>query len=549
MGATLSDVFPNPLSGDPDVLERDGTEYQKTADAIDTAIDHIRALNSDLFSSKAIGELSRSQGDVVKKITRAHYRYYMAGGALVAYAKALRAAQAQAAQATAAHGPLADQANILVARIDEETLLASEPGPDQMLHIVQLQQLVAELHEVQAQQANALAIWNDAKAQKDSAARTARIAIHVGDEAGDLNDDLWDEIASFAPLVLAIDQILQKVLKIVSLIMTILAVVIAILSLLVPLLSPIAAALFGYAQVVNLAIAALALLAFLIGGFHIMDLVVVAIAVAATFGGAVLGKFAGQFAQTAIQGSLKGISEAGGDVLGALAKHAVDEGIKAAVKGAVGDLVSNWGTNDDSVLLEALGPADTTALMSVPMPNVTAQMDDIKHEAITLGTQVGTDFNGGLNQLGLGTASQFVQSHVGSFIDNGGLGNLDGAKSALDSISPAFDAMKSGGDLLSGVVPGGDLFGQASTDDMSGDVVGDKVNDLFDGAATGSYGGFAQGVAHGINSTISHWLPGDLHTSAGALGDALGDLYGNAHDASAAANPILSTASFVGFEQ
>ena len=108
--------------------------------------------------------------------------------------------------------------------------------------------------------------------------------------------------------------------------------------------------------------------------------------------------------------------------------------------------------------------------------------------------------------------------------------------------------MQSGGDLLSGVVPGGDLFGQTSTDDMSGDVLGDKVSDLFDSAANGSSEGSRKGW---LTASTRRSPTGSRATSTpvrARWATRSGDLYGDAHDASAAANPILSTARSSGVD-
>jgi hypothetical protein len=530
----VADAFPNPLTGDPNQLEADGNLYSETSDAIAHAIGEIRQLGSDLFSSHAITALDRNQGDVVEKVTRVQYRYHEAGGALVNYAKALREAQTQAANAIAAHGTLSDQASTLVYRIDEESRLAHEPGPDQMVHIMQLQQLMAEQREVQARQADAQRMWNDAKGMKDAAAQAARIAIHVGDEKNDLHDDLWDSLATLVPVLLLIDQIAQTVLKIVSLVLTILAIVFAVLSLIFPILAPVAAALFGYAQIVNLAIAVLALLAFLMNGFHLMDLVLVGVAIVATFGAGLAGGAIGAAAQGAISNALSGFDEVAGNVIAAVAKNAIAEGVTEVTKAEVGDLLFHGSSEADQLFNEIGGPA-TDGLNTLAAPGITDMKDLSKH----LGFEAGGYVKDGLNRTAFPEILHMPFRELSSFADSGGLGNLDWAKDGWNAvqthiIDPAQHLQQAGNRLAATLThwdPGGQ-FSAGATGWTSGDVTGDSVADavsgtLADGGSAASDGGWGGGAQWVMN----HLGPGPLlDSSAGAVGDRLGDIFGNIRD-------------------
>jgi hypothetical protein len=538
----MADAFPNQLTGDPVELEIDGTAYSDTSDAIAHAIEDIRLLGSDRFSSHAVTALDRNQGDVVAKITRIQYRYHEAGAALVAYAKALRQAQEQAARAIAAHGPLHDQATTLQYRIAEETQLAQQPGPDQMAHIQLLQQLADELRDVQAQQGDALAIWNDAKAQKDAAARSARIAIHVADEKNDLNDDLWDSLATVIPVLLLIDRIAQTVLKIVSLVLTILAIVFAVLSLIFPILAPVAAALFGYAQLVNLAIAVLALLAFLLDGFHLMDLLLVGIAVAATFAAAGLGQVLGSAAQGAVSSALADVDEVAGDAAGAIAKNAISEGVKDLAKAEVGDLLFH-GSNEAQQLFDEVGGPAVDGLNSL----AASEISTLKEAAQNLGNTVGDVAKAGLDATPFPDILHMPFRELSSFADSGGLGNLDWAKDGWQAvqdhlIDPGRELWNQGNALATQVAhlnPGGALFHPGgpldrgpmglSSGDVNGDKIGDvgsgAINDWVDAASHGHWGGAAQWVVDRGGIGISG------ETVTGAMGDRVGDLFGNMQDA------------------
>ena len=533
----MSDAFPNQLTGDPDELEWDGQLYQQTSDAISDAISQIAELGSNHFSSHAVTALDRNQGDVVEKMSRIQYRYHEAGGALVTYAKALRQAQAEAASAIAAHGPLSDQATDLQYRIEDETRLAQQQGPDQMQHIQQLQQLVGAMRDVQAAQGEAQRAWSGAKAMKDAAAATARIAIHVGDEKNDLDDGLWDTLATFIPILLLVDRIAQMVLKIVSLVLTILAIVFAVLSLIFPILAPVAAALFGYAQLVNLAIAVLALLAFLMDGFNLVDLALVAVAVVATFGSGLLGDFLGAAANAAISSAMADVSGVAGQVLGAVAKNAITEGLKDVTKEAVDDVLFH-GSSEAQALDDAIGPSANAFLNTSFADDVTA----IKNAGTGLGTEIGTYARAGLDSTPFPGILHMPFSELSSFADHGGLGNLQWAKDGYDAvqshlIDPLQHAQKAGNALMGNITafdpdhlfsrfdgPGSANF---TAGDVAGDRLGDAVHDTamdWAGAASrGQWGGAAQwAVGH-----AGVLLPASGSTTLGAIGDKLGDLYGD----------------------
>lgn len=530
----MADAFPNPLTGDPDELEQAGATYTQTAEAISTAIDHIQALASNMFESEAITALHRDQGDVIKKISRAHHRYEMAGGALTTYSRALRSAQAQAAQAVATHGAAADHITNLQARIQYETQMAHEPGLDQPIHIVQLAQLTAELQQAQSQQAIAQSQWNDAKAMKDAAAQSARIAIHNGDKAGDLSDDIWDSIVALVPLLQLIDKILRDILKVVSLVLTILAIVFAVLSLLFSPFAAVAAALFGYAQLVNLAIAVLALISFLIGGFHIMDLILVAVAVAATFAGSVLGKLAGDAADAAIEASMDGLSETAGKVAGELAKHAISEAIKDAVKGGVEDILDQ-GSSDAQHLYDDVDPAANSFLSTGFDDQIGAADKEVKEDAATVGRGVGT-FGSYMYQdmtRELPDASAFVQGHVQSFIDHGGLGNLDWMNKAGDAFGDLqFHVADKLDDATSWEKSNFGLpdLSAYSSNDVSGDTIGDGLQGVYNSVTTGNLLG--TGVSHFVQGAAG-LLPGGADNAAGTFGDWVGDSFGDVRDAAA----------------
>ncbi len=416
-----------------------------------------------------------------------------------------------------------------------------------MIHIAQLQLYKGELQQAQAQQAAAESQWNNAKSMKDAAAKTARIAIHVGDEKNDLDDDLWDSISQLIPVLLLIDKIMTAVLKIVALIMTVLAIVFTVLSLIFPILSPIAAALFGYVMLVNLAIAVLALLAFMMDGFHLMDLILVGVAVIATFGSGLLGDFLGAMASAAIESSLSGVSTALGAALGAIAKNAITEGIKDVTKMEMDKMLSNESSAAEK-LFEDVGPAADSFLKTETADQISQLKDAGKEWGGKLGGLVET----GLDKVGFNDlANDMVNrplnefgNDISQFAKDGGFGNLQWAQDGFNAvqtniIDPAhhlYDAGNAVAHQVTAFDPGG-MFSDPSAlggghwnagdvaGDKLGDVVGDAGKDWASAASNGHWGGAAQWAVNHIDHS---GLPIDKIT--GAMTDKLGDVAGNMQD-------------------
>ena len=483
-----------PLPGEPDLLLQDATMYANTADAIQDAITRIGQLASSDFSSDAVSALQAQQGDIVSDVSKAYTRYSTVGSALTDYAGALRAAQDQANAAIAAHDGAADQLSQLAYPMADAAQRAGAPGPDQVLALTDMARLTEQQQQLQAVQAQAVSMWQEAAAAVSHAAHVAADRIDAGNDANDLNDSFWDTLSDIVDVLNIVNAFLREVLKIVSLVMTILAIVFAVLAIFFQPFAAVAAALFGYAQLVNLAIALLALLQFLMDGFHLMDLVVVALAVVAAFGGSVVGKVLGTATDAAVNTALSGFGEAAAKAAGTAASQAVVASVKEVTDGVVGDVL-DLGSDDARTLYSDLGPA-ASGFLSTSLSGTVGAATGM---AGTIGGWVGGDFRDGIAATGLPDVAHAMLQGVGQ-ATGPLLDQIGGAAQQIDSGISGFrqtmqDGVSSATSAVSGFSAQGQQLGSQLGSGLQAPDLGRQVTDLMTGLGKSALGSIPGGTA------------------------------------------------------
>ncbi|QJU54265.1 hypothetical protein SCB71_14040 [Herbiconiux sp. KACC 21604] len=497
-----------PLPGDPDVVLRDATQYLRTAEAIAQAAEQLRQLSGDGFRSHAVSALVSSAGDAASSITQAHARYDEASQALLEYVRPMRDAHDRARMLTAASHDLTYRADEVRARFVEADQQAQLPGPEQPAALARAEQLRAEWDQLQRELSQAETEWNAARDQLRHAASVAAARIHRGNEFGDLNDSFWDDLGDLFDIVQLVANILSVVLKIVSLVLTVLAVVFAVLAVVMPLFAAVAAALFGYAQLVNIAIAVLALLQFALNGFHLLDLVVAGLAVLAAFGGAALGGALGAAAKSAAAGATRIVGEAASSAIGEIAKQAVAKGIEAVTDTVVDGVLSLGGSEARSIYdsLNPLAGDFLDATFGSGVDSFTSTMEG-------LGEKVGADFAEGIDASGLGAAITAA---------------ADFGRPAAAALGTAFDSVYTTGSSIADAVGRAASSVQQTLDQAARDALAPLAGSGFEHVA--------DRLQHDLGSVLGGPDVSDKvgNLVSGALGDVIGGVPGGDQLAQAA---------------
>ncbi|MCU1479683.1 MAG: hypothetical protein JWQ19_469 [Subtercola sp.] len=523
-----------PLPGDPDIVLKDALAYQAAADAISQAANQLRALGTDSFHSQAVNALVSSAADAAGTITTAHARYNEAAEALLAYAGPMRETHDRAIALTAANRDFIDQVNTLRPQIDEYERQAQLAGPEQATAIAALQQLHGQWDALQADMSRAESEWHAALDEMHRAAGAAAARIHRGNEFGDLNDSFWDDLGDLFDIVKLVANIVSVVLKIVSVILTVLAVVFSMLAVVMPIFAVVAGLLFLYAQVVNLAIAILALLQFVLNGFHLLDLVLVAFAVVAAFGGSVLGNALGAAAKAGAAGAADVLGEAASKAAGELAKQAVSHAVEAVTHEVVEGIL-DFGSPDAQGLFDSISPVGNDFLST----SLKGGVDSLTSTFADLGQQVGSDFSAGVSASGLGGVIETVGGAARSAGATLGLG-YDAAYGVANQVSDAVSqvgaslqqAANQGSQAALGSVLGGgaDPFSSQLSNDLSAALGGPDVASKLTDAVHSQLGGLLGG------------LPGG-DSIAQSVGDGFGGIAQNVYDA---ANKLHAPAGLAG---
>jgi len=517
-----------PLPGDPDIVLRDATQYLRAAEAIAQAAEQLRQLSGDRFRSQAVDAIVGSAADAAGTITQAHHRYSEAAQALLDYATPMREAHDRASALTATNRDLVDRANTLRYQVEDADRQAQTPGPEQVLAIAHAQQLHQEWDALTQQMHQAESEWNAARDLMHQAARAAASRIHNGNEFGDLNDSFWDDLGDLFDIVKLVANIVSVVLKIVSLVLTVLAVVFAVLAVFFPLLAVISAALFLYAQVVNIAIAILALLQFAMNGFHLLDLVLAGVAVLAAFGGAALGSALGSAARAAASGATQVLGGAASSAIGEIAKQAVTSAVES-VTDTVVDGILDLGSAEARSLYDSLDPIAGDFLDTAFGSGV----EGFKDTMTGLGEKVGADFNEGVQASGLadlvdgiGSLGRPAAAALGSVYDTAyDVANsiADTASQVRDSVSNALSQASS--DALAPLLGQGlDNVSSHLSHDLGQVLGGPEIGDTIGGA-----------VEKQLSNVIGGLPGGDA--VAHAIGDEFGGLAQRTYDSST--NPKL----------
>lgn len=545
----MADSYPNPLSGDPDTVQRDATVYADTANAIARAAYELRQLTTAQFQSQAVTAIGGDAHEVAGTVTRAHVRYKETSDALLVYATKLREAQEQALGALSRGSEVGERTNRLRYELQEVQTLAQTPGPDQPMHIVRLQQINQELQELGQYESMLVEEWNRASAYKEAAAVEAMNRIHNANEANDLNDGFFDFLGDILDVLNVIVSVVNIILKIVSIILTVLAIIFAVLAIFFPVFAAVAALLFGYAQLVNLAIAVLSLLQFLMNGFKLLDLVLVGVAILAAFGGSALGNALGAAAKSAASGAVGALGEAASKLAGEAASKLVSTGVETVVDHAVEGILS-LGSPDAQALFDAVSPLAEDFLET----EFAGGLEAFEQGASEIGDKIGADFAEGFKELGLNSVVAAVAAPGGLAIDAAYGAYRDAGNALGGALSDIGDALGLGGDGSGGSGGiGGALKDVASAFDQAATSIGDGLSSsplgdiLRSGGESGSvsqhvqsdlatvFGGPDVGekvsnAVGGIVGGVIGGLPGG-EQAASALGGHLGDLAQKTADA------------------
>jgi hypothetical protein len=514
----LAGIAPSPLPGDPAAVAEDAAMYARTADAIEDAIARIGRLATNDFRSLAVSALHGEQGDIVEDITRAYARYRNAGDALTGYAALMQDAHDQADAAIRAWHSANDALQQVGPALADATQRAQSPGPDQPFALTDLARLSNDQSMLTGLRQAALQQWAQASEAQTRAAHQAAIHINAGNKANDLNDDLWDSIGDIVDVLNVVNAFVRAVLKIVSLIMTILAIVFAIAAIFFQPFAAVAAALFGYAQLINLAIALLALLQFLMDGFHLMDLVVVGIAVVAAFGGAVVGKVLGAATNAAVSGALSGFGEVASKAAATAATQAVTTAVKEVTDAAVHEIL-DLGSDDAQALFDDLNPVASGFLDTAFSDQVGAATG----MGEKIGGWVGADLAEGVAATGLPAAASAgisAAGHVLAPVYDGVASTAakidEGLRSAQHSVQQTAGGVVSdvtGG--LAGVTDQGNRIGADLSSVLGQPGVGDAVGDFAKGLGEKALGDLPGGdVLSGVWGSRIGDLAGSMQSAA-----------------------------------
>jgi hypothetical protein len=524
---TVADSFPNPLGGDPDTVQRDAAVYAQTADAIARAAAELKQLTTSQFQSQAVSAIGGDAHEVAGTVTRAHVRYRETAEALQVYGSRLREAQELALGALVRNRDIGDLQNHLRYELEETQRLAELPGPDQPMHILRLTQLNDQLQQLAQMQSGVMEAWSQASAYKEQAAVEAMNRIATANEANDLNDGFWDFLGDILDVIKVIVSVVNIILKIVSVILTVLAVIFAVLAVVFPLFAAVSGLLFGYAQLVNLAVAVLSLLQFLMSGLHLLALVLVGMAVVAAFGGAALGSALGGAAKAAAHGAVGALGEGAATLAGEAASKLVGGAIEAVVDQAVEGVLS-LGSPDAQALFDAVSPLAEDFLET----EFAGGLESMDETFEGLGEKVGSDFAEGFQELGLNAAVGAVAPPLGLAVDAVHSAYRDASEaagSALDEVGAALQDVSHALD-------------QAAQAVQTAGGVPQVQNDLASALGSPDIGRQVGSAVSGIMGDVLGGLPGG-DQAASALGERFGDLAQTTADAARSGH---SGASLVG---
>lgn len=182
------------LSGQWHAVEGHGDAYLRTAEAIEQAIEHLRAISDeDATVARAFDRVREGAEEVSGQLGSATSRYRVTGQALVDYAEELRAAQLLADEAidewraadAATAEALAERDRLAALASDADAAVALERAAAE-------QQSLAELHA--RRRAEAEADWRSAAERKRRAAEEASARIRAEIEHSAIGDSWWDDV-------------------------------------------------------------------------------------------------------------------------------------------------------------------------------------------------------------------------------------------------------------------------------------------------------------------------------------------------------------------
>jgi len=191
------------LDGNAELVRSKGTTYREIADAIGRATATLDAIVDDASTTAKAMDATRSlASDVREDIAKATERYRFTGDALVDYATALDPAitdsETAATQiATIEEELAAARTTADNAQSDVDGLPADAADGDVDSATSTLSTANSRVSTLETSLSFWQGRWNDAKADKDSAAETAKSHIDevvTGEKVNDLKDGFWDHV-------------------------------------------------------------------------------------------------------------------------------------------------------------------------------------------------------------------------------------------------------------------------------------------------------------------------------------------------------------------
>lgn len=292
------------IPGDPVVLRSTGQRYRDTAAAIRAAVSDLEEIaRPGAMVSLAVDRVRSDAAVVAREIAAAERRYAETGEALLDFAAALQAAQADAERAIHDAAAASAEEETAVSHTDtlRSRLLEQSVGDVGQAESGALERSIAgadaDVAALQAARSAAVERYIEALGDRDRAASAAIERIRDVVEGSSLNDSFWDDVggALRGALALAaraldamIDLIAAVVTAVVELIVTVLVVIAAVLVLGLAILAAIAVGVIALAllAVVLAAVLVLAVVAVaIVAGLVLLAFAVLAVLLVRVLGG------------------------------------------------------------------------------------------------------------------------------------------------------------------------------------------------------------------------------------------------------------------------
>lgn len=241
-----------PLPGSATIVKTYADKYTATAQAIEEAAAEIRRLvsNTATGDSQAVDALVEVSTDVAERLEKLHSRYSTAGSALSTYSGSLSAAKGLATTAVSTRDSALGEISVASywARHYEDEMNAATDEAEKAEHQRHFNSWNRALEDAYDSLLLAQQTYQQAIADRDSAATLAKGLIDDAVESDGINDSAWDNFSGWVAANAEWIKILKDVLSILS-------TILGVLSLFFPILAPFALILAGAAALLSLLLA------------------------------------------------------------------------------------------------------------------------------------------------------------------------------------------------------------------------------------------------------------------------------------------------------